>query len=40
MKFFWETKDGKIHTVKINDYEERLEFISWLESSPDVVKWW
>ena len=40
MKFTWITKDGQIHTKTIEDYEERLDFITWLETSNDVVVWW
>ncbi len=39
MKFTWFTKDGKMHEKIINNPDERLEFIDWLETSPDVVKW-
>lgn len=39
MKFTWMTKDGKWHTKTIEDMEERLDFISWLETDPSVVKW-
>ena len=39
MLFRWKTKDGKKHFKFIDDREERLAFINWLETSPDVVEW-
>jgi hypothetical protein len=40
MKFTWKTTDGKIHEkIFTGTYEERLEFIGWLEWSPGIV-WW
>lgn len=40
MKFTWITKDGKRHQKFIEDREERLLFIEYLEYDPDVVLWW
>ena len=41
--FRWITKDGKRHHKMICDdnehYQERLDFIHWLETDPDVVSW-
>lgn len=39
MKFVWWTKDGRRHEKVVCDYEDRLNFIEWLETSPDVVSW-
>lgn len=44
MKFVYVTTDGKKHVKEIpngeDHYEERLDFIGWLETSPTVKKWW
>lgn len=37
--FVWLTKDGQRHTKTIFGYDERLDFITWLETASDVV-WW
>lgn len=39
MRFIWWTRDGKKHEKTIVDYEDRLAFIEWLETSSNVVKW-
>lgn len=43
MKFVYWTKDGKKHKKEIPDgaeyQEERLNFITWLETSPIVKVW-
>lgn len=39
MKFVWWTRDGKMHEKFVIEYEDRLNFIEWLETSPDVVSW-
>ena len=40
MSFRWKTKDGKKHFKFVEGKEEISEFITWLETSPDVVEWW
>lgn len=39
MKFVWWTKDGRRHEKVVRDYKDRLNFIEWLETSPEVVSW-
>ena len=43
MKFVYITTDGKKHEKEIPNgaehQEERLDFITWLETSPEVIKW-
>jgi hypothetical protein len=39
MKFTWWTKDGKKHEKVVDSYDERLHFIEWLETSPEVKRW-
>lgn len=43
MKFKWMTKDGKWHEKMIADdeahYQDRLDFILWLETDSNVIRW-
>ena len=38
VRFTWYTKDGKRHEKRV-DYEKRLDFINWLETTPEIVGW-
>lgn len=39
MKFIWYTKDHKRHEKMLTDRDEILDFIEWLETDKNVVKW-
>ena len=39
MKFTWFTKDHKMHEKTLTDSNEILDFIEWLETDKNVVKW-
>lgn len=43
MTFKWTTKDGKRHEKTIPDdeehYQDRIDFIRWLETDPNIIRW-
>lgn len=40
MKFTWLTLDGKWYEKTIENNEEILQFIEWLENNSNIVKWY